>query len=61
MAGLTINAETSIITKIVSKDVESSKTKFIRRSAKAGAKYNAELFADEDSLKLSNAGFATYD
>lgn len=61
MAGLTINAVISITPMMVSKDVESSKTKFIRWSAKAGAKYNAELFAVEDWLKLSNAGFATSD
>lgn len=36
---------------------ESSKTKFIGWPAKAGVKYNAELFAVEDGLKLSNAGF----
>lgn len=57
MAGLTINAKISITPNMVSKDVESSKTKFIGWSAKAGAKYNEELFAVEDSLKLSNAGF----
>lgn len=57
MAGLTINTKTSITPKMVSKDVESSKTKFIGWSAKAGAKFDTDLFTVESGLKLSNAGF----
>ena len=56
MAGLTINAETSITPKMVSKVAESSATKFIGWSAKAGAKFDADLFTVEGGLKLSNAG-----
>ena len=58
MSGLTINAETSITPKMVSKDAESSETKFIGWSAKAGAKFDADLFTVEGGLKLSNAGFS---
>ena len=59
MSGLTINAETSITPKMVSKVAESSNTKFIGWSAKAGAKFDADLFTVEGGLKLSNAGFAS--
>lgn len=61
MSGLTINAETSITPKMVSKVAESSATKFIGWSAKAGAKFDANLFTVEGGLKLSNAGFTTSD
>ena len=56
MKGLTINTEASITPFMVPSGAP-SEAKFIGWSAKAGAKYDADLFAVEGGLKLSNAGF----
>ena len=58
MEGLTINTEASITPFMVPSDA-ANEEKFIGWSAKAGAKYDADLFTVEGGLKLSNAGFNT--
>ena len=55
MEGLTINTEASITPFMVPSDAPDV-MKFIGWSAKAGAKYDADLFTVEGGLKLSNAG-----
>ena len=59
MEGLTINTEASITPFMVPSDDMYKELKLIGWSAKAGAKYDADLFTVEGGLKLSNAGFNT--
>ena len=56
MEGLTINTEASITPFMVPSGA-ANEEKFIGWSAKAGAKYDADLFTVEGGLKISNAGF----
>ena len=58
MAGLTVNGEVAITPCMVPSKA-AKEEKFVGWSAKAGAKYEADLFTIEGGIKLYNAGFNT--